>query len=98
MIDVKVGDHFRLMWVRSYQHGASMVVDKVNAKTFKATEIPRSYSPGQTWVISKNAKFGIFRFEGEDWTHIDWFDKGEFEYVEKNAWFGRRPEGWNDPK
>lgn len=81
MIDLKVGDEVRLMWVNAYHHGATLVVDKVNKKSFKATEKERSYRPGTKWNVHKLSKFGILRYD-EYGTHIrtDWYDNGEYDF------------------
>jgi hypothetical protein len=40
---VEVGDIVQLPWVRSYQHGATMIVTRVLRATFDAQEIKGSY-------------------------------------------------------
>lgn len=52
---IQSGDVIRLCWVNRYQHGATMLVTKVNPKTFKAIEIKGSYRPGTNWTVSKTA-------------------------------------------
>ena len=37
---------------RGGHYKVTALVTKVNAKTFKATELPRSYSPGTRWSVS----------------------------------------------
>ncbi len=38
-------------FVKQYQHGATMMVTKINKKGFKATEIKGSYGQGTNWNI-----------------------------------------------
>jgi hypothetical protein len=40
---VEVGDIIQIPYVRSYQHGATMIVTKINRKSFLAQEIEGSY-------------------------------------------------------
>jgi hypothetical protein len=62
--DLKVGDVVRLIWVKSYQHGATMRITKINKKSFKAEELvgsyggPGKYFPnGTTWNIHKLSNY-----------------------------------------
>ena len=49
--DLKIGDVVRLPWVNRYQHGATMIIDKINKKSIKCTEIKSSYGKGTKWII-----------------------------------------------
>lgn len=54
--DFKQGDRIHFLCNgrgRGGHFNVTAVVDKVNPKTLKATEQPRSYSPGTKWVLPK---------------------------------------------
>ena len=46
-------------------HGAFVLITKVNNKTFKGVELKRSYTPGTKWTIHKESEFARVG-KGED--------------------------------
>jgi len=64
---VEVGDIVQLPWVRSYQHGATMIVTKVNAKTFLATEIVGSYGGPITQKQYETTHRHLYPRSGQTW-------------------------------
>lgn len=79
--DVKVGSVLQLVWVKRYQHGATMRVTKVNKRTFIAEEVKGSYGgpcevghpvykqgrPATEWRIHKDSQFVVLKdYDNED--------------------------------
>jgi len=72
--ELKVGDVIGLVWVRRYQHGATMRITKINRKTIIAVEVKGSYGgpcevghplykrgrPATEWSIHKNSNFVFY--------------------------------------
>jgi hypothetical protein len=81
---VEVGDLVQLPWVRSYQHGATMIVTKVNKATFQAQEIIGSYGGPITaeQAATTHSHLGITFRHGRMWN------------IHKLATGLRRPFGW----
>lgn len=72
--DLKVGDVIGLVWVKRYQHGATMRITKINKKSFKAVEVKGSYGgpcevghsiykngrEAAEWAVHKTSNFVIY--------------------------------------
>lgn len=59
--EAAVGDIVKLRWVARYQHGATMTVIKVNAKSLICIENERSYGAGRRWSIHKDSKYTLVK-------------------------------------
>lgn len=72
MDEVKVGHVLHIPWVSRYQHGATIVVTKVNRKSFKGIELHRSYQPSTLWSVRKDQvlEFVWHKEDKKQWTTI----------------------------
>jgi hypothetical protein len=54
--DLAVGDIVELLCPRGYGHHSALIrITKMNRKSFKGIELPRSYSPGTKWTVGINS-------------------------------------------
>ena len=53
---LKIGDVIHRVWYNRYQHGATMIITKINKKSIHAIEIKGSYGAGTVWHIHKETK------------------------------------------
>ena len=64
---VEVGDIIEIPWVHSYQHGATMVVTKINRQSFIAREIRRSYGGPITEEQARTTHTHLYPRQGQLW-------------------------------
>jgi len=84
---LKVGDVIGLVWVRRYQHGATMRITKINRKTIIAVELkgsyggPREDGRGATeWSIHKNSNFICYaNYDNES---LEWRERRHATYMD----------------
>jgi hypothetical protein len=67
---VEVGDIVQIPYVRSYQHGATMIVTKINRQSFLAQEIEGSYGgPSQKSNSEQRTRMSAAHSTGKPNSH-----------------------------
>lgn len=71
---VKIGDEVFIFVRGRGGHGAYIVVEKVNKKTFSGTERQRSYQPGRVWRIHKDCSFAFVNYVN-GYMRLEWVNQ-----------------------
>lgn len=96
--DLKVGQVLQLVWVKAYQHGATMRITKINRKTIDAEEVAGSYGgpcevghpiykkgrPATKWRLHKSFNFTLLPQYDND--KLEWALRTERSYPPHYDW------------
>jgi hypothetical protein len=70
--DLVVGDIVDLLCPKGYGHHSAMIrITKMNRKSFKGIELPRSYYPGTRWEVRINSALRLC----VEYTSLEWLNE-----------------------